>query len=67
MQKHKHKHKHQHKHKHKNKSSKQHKATSKKGCFIPFEIAFNDEGFYKNKNINDKHNEIIKWNNKDVD
>ena len=54
--------------KHKNtKSSKQQKASLKNGCFVPFEIAFNDEQYYKNKMKQDTNNKIIKWNNKEID
>lgn len=47
---------------------KQQKASSKKGCFIPFEIAFNDEEYYKNnKNIKNDTNKIIQWKNTEID
>ena len=38
----------------------------KKGCFVPFEIEFNDEGYFKNGK-NYKNNKILKWKNKEID
>merc|ERR1712228_257768 len=36
------------------------KSVVKKGCFVPFEISFYNEGYYKN-------DDVIKWKDKEID
>merc|ERR1711933_417091 len=47
--------------KRKNQKMNQQKAKMKKGCFIPFEIAFYDEKYYQNDES------VIRWKDQSID